>query len=191
MAEATGHGGRVVDLSGAEIRGDLEDRNPPIFLPRQPAASPLLALDIGGTLIKLVYTASRGGGADGTDLRFAKFERRRLQECFNFIRAEGLLASNAGGEGVTLKATGGGAYKFADDFLEKLGVCLDKLDEMDSVVSGANFLLQSIPGAAFTHMNGLRNPVDVSPNNLFPYLLVNIGSGVSILKVALLHWGTF
>lgn len=183
MAEATGHGGRVVDLSGAEIRGDLEDRNPPIFLPRQPAASPLLALDIGGTLIKLVYTASRGGGADGTDLRFAKFERRRLQECFNFIRAEGLLASNGGGEGVTLKATGGGAYKFADDFLEKLGVCLDKLDEMDSVVSGANFLLQSIPGAAFTHMNGLRNPVDVSPNNLFPYLLVNIGSGVSILKV--------
>lgn len=133
MAEATGHGGRVVDLSGAEIRGDLEDRNPPIFLPRQPAASPLLALDIGGTylptylrrryfnsarlpaclpsygaplgvpgarvvgtLIKLVYTASRGGGADGTDLRFAKFERRRLQECFNFIRAEGLLASNGG-----------------------------------------------------------------------------------------------
>ncbi|CAD6337294.1 unnamed protein product [Miscanthus lutarioriparius] len=184
MGEATGHG---VDLSGAEIRGGLEDRNPPIFLPRQPAASPLLALDIGGTLIKLVYTASCGGGADGADLRFAKFERRRLHECFDFIRAEGLLACNGGtrpgGENMTLKATGGGAYKFADDFLEKLGVCLDKLDEMDSVVSGANFLLQNIPGAAFTHMNGQRNPVDVSPNNLFPYLLVNIGSGVSILKV--------
>lgn len=45
MGEATG----VVDLSGAEIRGDVEGRNPPIFLPRQPAASPLLALDIGGT----------------------------------------------------------------------------------------------------------------------------------------------
>jgi len=81
------------------------------------------------------------------------------------------------------QASGGGAYKFADDFREKLGVCLDKLDEMDSVVSGANFLLQNIPGAAFTHMNGQRNPVDVSLNNLFPYLLVNIGSGVSILKV--------
>ena len=40
------------------------------------------------------------------------------------------------------QASGGGAYKFADDFREKLGVCLDKLDEMDSVVSGANFLLQ-------------------------------------------------
>ncbi|GJN29347.1 hypothetical protein PR202_gb17568 [Eleusine coracana subsp. coracana] len=162
----------VIDFSGAEIRGGPEGRNPPIFLPRQPAAAPLLALDIGGTLIKLVYTASCGGEGDGAELRFAKFERRRLDECFQFVRKEGLLRSN-----------GGGAYKFADDFREKLGVYLDKLDEMDSVVSGANFLLQNIPGAAFTHMNGKRSPVNVSPNNLFPYLLVNIGSGVSILKV--------
>ncbi|TVU12151.1 hypothetical protein EJB05_45781 [Eragrostis curvula] len=180
--------GRAVDLSGAEIRGDLEDHNPPIYLPRQRAAVPLVALDIGGTLIKLVYTASCGDGEEGggAELRFAKFERRRLDECFQFVRAEGLLRCNGGrpSEGnISLKATGGGAYKFADDFREKLGVCLDKLDEMDSVVSGANFLLQNIPGAAFTHMNGKRKPVNVSPNNLFPYLLVNIGSGVSVLKV--------
>lgn len=84
---------------------------------------------------------------------------------------------------MTLKATGGGSFKFGDDFREKLGVSLDKLDEMDSVVSGANFLLQNVPGAAFTHMNGKRNSIDISPDNLFPYLLVNIGSGVSILKV--------
>ncbi|BAF28120.1 Os11g0311100, partial [Oryza sativa Japonica Group] len=42
-----------------------------------------------GTLIKLVYTASCGGG--GAELRFAKFERRRLQECFDFVRAQGLV----------------------------------------------------------------------------------------------------
>ncbi|GJN00621.1 hypothetical protein PR202_ga17817 [Eleusine coracana subsp. coracana] len=175
----------VIDFSGAEIREGPEGRNPPIFLPRQPAAAPLLALDIGGTLIKLVYTASCGGDGDGADLRFAKFERRRLDECFQFVRKEGLLRSNVKNifDKVNVQATGGGAYKFADDFREKLGVYLDKLDEMDSVVSGANFLLQNIPGAAFTHMNGKRSPVNVSPNNLFPYLLVNIGSGVSILKV--------
>jgi type II pantothenate kinase len=41
---------RRIDLSGAEIRGgDLGDGGPPIFLPRQTAASPLLALDIGGS----------------------------------------------------------------------------------------------------------------------------------------------
>lgn len=40
-----------------------------------------------------------------------------------------------------MKATGGGAYRFADLFKEKLGVSLDKVDEMDCLVSGANFLL--------------------------------------------------
>ncbi|KAF8772281.1 hypothetical protein HU200_005929 [Digitaria exilis] len=150
MGEAATAGARRggVDLTGAEIRGDLEGRNPPIFLPRQPAASsPLLALDIGGTLIKLVYTASCGGGdGDGAELRFAKFERRRLHECFDFVRAKGLLGCNG------------------------------------TRSSKENVALKNVPGAAFTHMNGQRNPVDVSPNNLFPYLLVNIGSGVSILK---------
>lgn len=40
------------------------------------------------------------------------------------------------------KATGGGAYKFADVFKERLGVSLDKEDEMDCLVAGANFLLK-------------------------------------------------
>lgn len=40
------------------------------------------------------------------------------------------------------KATGGGAYKFADLFKEKLGVSIEKEDEMNCLVSGANFLLK-------------------------------------------------
>jgi hypothetical protein len=40
------------------------------------------------------------------------------------------------------KATGGGAYKYADLFKERLGVSLEKEDEMDCLVSGANFLLK-------------------------------------------------
>ncbi|RWW04944.1 hypothetical protein GW17_00031804, partial [Ensete ventricosum] len=39
-------------------------------------------------------------------------------------------------------ATGGGAFKFTGRFKEILGVSLDKLDEIDSVVAGANFLLK-------------------------------------------------
>lgn len=38
-----------LNLGGAEIRGDLDERNPPIFLPNQPPDSSLLALDIGGS----------------------------------------------------------------------------------------------------------------------------------------------
>ena len=43
------------------------------------------------------------------------------------------------------KATGGGAYKFADLFKERLGISLDKEDEMDCLVAGANFLLKVDP----------------------------------------------
>ncbi|KAF8660882.1 hypothetical protein HU200_057469 [Digitaria exilis] len=177
MGEAATAGARRggVDLTGAEIRGT--SRTQPAHLPPPPARRVVPAP-------RARHRRCGGGDGDGAELRFAKFERRRLHECFDFVRAKGLLGCNgtrSSKENVALK--GGGAYKFANDFREKLGVCLDKLDEMDSVVSGANFLLQNVPGAAFTHMNGQRNPVDVSPNNLFPYLLVNIGSGVSILKV--------
>lgn len=40
------------------------------------------------------------------------------------------------------KATGGGSYKYADLFMERLGITLDKEDEMDCLVAGANFLLE-------------------------------------------------
>lgn len=40
------------------------------------------------------------------------------------------------------KATGGGAYKFADLVKEKLRVSLEKEDEMHCLVSGANVLLK-------------------------------------------------
>ncbi|KAG6473224.1 hypothetical protein ZIOFF_067137 [Zingiber officinale] len=166
-------GGRqvVLDLGGAEIRGDFEKRNPPIALPKQRLDSSLLALDIGGTLIKLVYFA------DGL-LHFVKFERRRLHECFDFIRSKNLISGK-----VRFQATGGGAFKFSGKFKDDLGVTLEKLDEIDSVVAGANFLLKEIPGASFTHIDGRRKVVEIDKNNLYPYLLVNIGSGVGIIKV--------
>ncbi|CAI7812985.1 unnamed protein product, partial [Closterium sp. NIES-53] len=81
------------------------------------------------------------------------------------------------------QATGGGAFKYADLFKEKLGVVLDKEDEMRCLVLGLNFLLRSIRDEAFTHLEGEKQFVEMHSGNIFPYLLVNIGSGVSILKV--------
>lgn len=43
---------------------------------------------------------------------------------------------------IGVKATGGGSYKYADPFKERLGINLDKEDEMDCLVAGANFLLE-------------------------------------------------
>ncbi|KAJ6898190.1 pantothenate kinase 1-like isoform X3 [Populus alba x Populus x berolinensis] len=82
-----------------------------------------------------------------------------------------------------IKATGGGAYKFSDLFKEKLGISLEKEDEMDCLVTGANFLLKAVNHEAFTYLNGQKEFVQIDHNDLYPYLLVNIGSGVSMIKV--------
>jgi type II pantothenate kinase len=48
---------------------------------------------------------------------------------------------------------------------------------------GANFLLRTIPDEAFTFREGSRHFSPVDDSALFPYMLVNIGSGVSIIQV--------
>ena len=72
-------------------------------------------------------------------------------------------------------------------FLDQFGIQLQKEDEMKCAVAGANFLLQAIRDEAFTFTEGRKNFVahkfGLHADDLFPYLLVNIGSGVSIIKV--------
>ncbi|XP_047307659.1 pantothenate kinase 1 isoform X2 [Impatiens glandulifera] len=82
-----------------------------------------------------------------------------------------------------VKATGGGAFKFADLFKDKLDIVFDKVDEMECLVSGANFLLKTVHPEAYTYMDGQKEYVQIDHNDLYPYLLVNIGSGVSMIKV--------
>ncbi|KAH1074151.1 hypothetical protein J1N35_026479 [Gossypium stocksii] len=171
-----------------------------------------LALDIGGSLIKLVYfcryddscrdddelrsqNESLGSKSDnsrpvlGGKLHFAKFETSKINDCLEFIHSMKLHLSGfhdctaPSSDKIFIKATGGGAYKFADLFKEKLGVSLDKEDEMECLVTGANFLLKAVHQEAFTYLDGQKEFAQIDPNDLYPYLLVNIGSGVSMIKV--------
>ncbi|KAL6562645.1 Pantothenate kinase 1 [Orobanche gracilis] len=154
-----------------------------------------LALDIGGSLIKIVYFSSSTSCSsddqkscflmDGIctpsgnlkykvltgKLHFVKFETRKISECIKFISSKRLhhygfpisevvISSYEHHKGSVnpgdqddeatasdkniFKATGGGAFKFADLFKEKLGIILDKVDEMGSLVAGANFLLKAV-----------------------------------------------
>jgi pantothenate kinase len=50
-------------------------------------------------------------------------------------------------------SAGGGAFKYTELFRERLGVVLEKEDEMSCAVAGANFLLQAIQHEAFTYEN--------------------------------------
>ncbi|KAG8638812.1 pantothenate kinase 2 isoform X2 [Manihot esculenta] len=207
-----------LDLSKAAIQGNSEERDPTILLPNQSDDISHLALDIGGSLIKLVYFSrhedrsindkrkkmvkERLGISNGNRrsypilggrLHFVKFETRKINDCLDFISSKQLhlggvdshrwLSETPANCNAVIKATGGGAYKFADLFKERLGVSLDKEDEMDCLVAGANFLLKAIRHEAFTHMEGQKEFVQIDQNDLFPYLLVNIGSGVSMIKV--------
>lgn len=103
-----------LDVSRAAIQEDSEDRNPTILLPNQSDDISHLALDIGGSLIKLVYFSrheeqspddkrrsmkKRFGLSNGNRrsypilggrLHFVKFETGKLNECLDFISSKQL-----------------------------------------------------------------------------------------------------
>jgi len=217
-----------------------KDDVPTIVLPNQQSRISHLAIDIGGTLIKMVYFSTRatapptsehaaaginetGGGNDsqpGTPstpqtpsgrsstqqsqamvgrLHFVRFETAKIEECIAFIESKGLHLEGESADQkrhVAINATGGGAHKFTELFKERLGLRIRKLDEMGCLVDGANFLLRAVRDEAFTFSikNGrkyVKLRTDTTPNvsaspstqELFPYLLVNIGSGVSMVRV--------
>lgn len=56
---------------------------------------------------------------------------------------------------------------------------------MQCLIKGCNFLTRNVPNEVFTidHVTEEYQFKTIENNHLFPYLLVNIGSGASILKV--------
>jgi len=193
-------GGAEAGERGA--RGEGAEAAPGIVLPHQAEGGVgHFAVDIGGSLAKLVYFSGRPGGAGGGALHFVKFETARLGQAVDFIERKGLhrACGGAGAEGegegagsggagraATVRATGGGALKYAGDFEAALGLKLQHADEMECLVRGANFLLRALGDESFVlDPAGGKHFVSSAPHpdGIFPYLLVNIGSGVSIVKV--------
>uniref|UniRef100_A0A667ZXY3 4'-phosphopantetheine phosphatase n=1 Tax=Myripristis murdjan TaxID=586833 RepID=A0A667ZXY3_9TELE len=163
------------------------------------------AIDIGGSLTKLAYYSTvqhkvaKVRSFDHTAkvpsdklyeisvqeeitarLHFIKFENAYIETCLDFIKDH--LVNT---ETKVIKATGGGAHKFKDLIEKKLGLKVDKEDEMTCLIKGCNFVLKNIPHEAFVyakHADSEFRFQNTHPD-IFPYLLVNIGSGVSIVKV--------
>lgn len=122
--------------------------------------------------------------SEGARLHFIKFETKYIEHCLDFVRGN-LIQSKEKMAGKTIKATGIGTFKHADLLQNKLGLSVDKEDEIGCLIKGCNFLLKNIPNEAFAyHRHGDPEYVFQSADpNIFPYMLVNIGSGVSIMKV--------
>lgn len=111
-------------------------------------------------------------------------------------------------QSVKIMATGGGAHKFYEMFQKELCVEVLKEDEMECLITGLNFIT-SIPNEAYSFSDELIDSVshqapsaaasnlerpspnpprynvsfETEPTHQLPCLLVNIGSGVSIIKV--------
>eukprot|EP00010_Vexillifera_abyssalis_P007789 CAMPEP_0201550216 /NCGR_PEP_ID=MMETSP0173_2-20130828/6610_1 /ASSEMBLY_ACC=CAM_ASM_000268 /TAXON_ID=218659 /ORGANISM="Vexillifera sp., Strain DIVA3 564/2" /LENGTH=346 /DNA_ID=CAMNT_0047960129 /DNA_START=1364 /DNA_END=2401 /DNA_ORIENTATION=- len=119
----------------------------------------------------------------GGTLRFLKFPSSKVVDFSKFILSS-KLHNQYGKELTSINATGGGAYKFSKVVKEQLGIEFRPCDEMLSIIRGLNFLLKYSKEEVFTYHPQTHKQQFISMTELkFPYLLVSVGSGVSILRV--------
>ncbi|CAJ0944431.1 unnamed protein product, partial [Mesorhabditis belari] len=146
---------------------------------------PHFAVDIGGTLCKLVYTTvchEEGSDRPEVLLNFKKF--LNIEMCLQFLKEEWVQRT----EEDSLQCTGGGAYKYAETLRSELGVRIARTDEMQSLIQGCDFLLNNNEDESFTYHHEAEGIEKyqykpIASDLVFPFLLVNIGTGISILKV--------
>ena len=138
-----------------------------------------VALDIGGTLAKVCWVDSDqcssplDFGDCGETLHLSLFDTQDLDSLIAFIRPKI--------RGEELPVTGGGAYKFCDKLEQSLGIRVKKIDEMQALHRGFKYVIKHVPQPAFTYREseGAAPVTDLE----CPCLLVNCGTGVSILKI--------
>ena len=159
-----------------------------IRLPNHKAVVSHVALDIGGSLAKLVYFSREPHSKDlGGRLNFLKFETDSIRKCFEFmqqlkIKQQALNGSRPGE--LCIMATGGGAFKYYEEMKDVLGVEVLREDEMECLIMGLDFFITEIPREVFTYNEANPMQFQEPRADIYPYLLVNIGSGVSMIKVS-------
>ncbi len=117
-------------------------------------------------------------------LRFIKIPSEFVPDFVDFLLQSGLGAKFLG-DVREVRITGGGAHKYARMIEERMKVTVVKLDEMAMLVDGLNFFLRNnVYEEVFTYNAATKEKKTFDlGKSFFPYLLVNIGSGVSILRV--------
>ncbi|EPQ66496.1 Bgt-4605 [Blumeria graminis f. sp. tritici] len=175
-----------------------------IRLPNHTAVVSHIAVDIGGSLAKLVYFSRELHSREpGGRLNFINFETEHIDDCVEFMKQLKLKQQRLNGSRpgeLCVMATGGGAYKFYDKIREALGVDVLREDEMECLiigksllseksiklneVLGLDFFITEIPREVFTYSESDPMRFEEPRSDIYPYLLVNIGSGVSLIKVS-------
>jgi len=121
------------------------------------------------------------GGRTGT-LHFIRFPTSEMASFLQLAKSKGMATLSS-----TVCATGGGAYKFEDQFLQEVNLQLHKFDELDSTIHGLEFIDAHNESECFYWENSKdeercqKVPFDFSEP--YPFMVVNVGSGVSMLVV--------
>ncbi|OQV21198.1 Pantothenate kinase 1 [Hypsibius exemplaris] len=195
------------------------DDHPPFNPPM-----PWFGIDVGGTLVKLVYfepqevlpedaaeeveqtkvilkylTSNKTYGDTGIrdvhlemkgvpidhhtgTLHFIRFPSSAMEKFIHLAKAKGLSSLNT-----TVCATGGGAFAYEKYIRQEMKLELNKFDELESLISGIHYIEQHHPEESYYFENPLNDEtcrkVPHSIRDLYPYLVVNIGSGVSVMLV--------
>lgn len=179
-----------INVEGARI---VEDEDTPqtgrdIQFPHHDETISHIAVDIGGSLAKVVYF--KRDTDSGVRLNFTRFETANLDALIRFLgaliekRKANSQRSGKHKDNICIMATGGGAYKFYEKIKAELGVDIHQEDEMQCLIVGLDFFINEIPGEVFVY-GGEDEPMKLNNDPVqYPYLLVNIGSGVSMIKVS-------
>lgn len=170
-----------INTAGASIEkarkdhDDVRNRSLSIKLPHQKEIYHI-SVDIGGSLAKCVYFHNGG-------LHFASYETENLHSTLSLLKK-----LTDGQESAHIMATGGGAIKYHDEICETTGLEPYEVDEIESLIKGATFFISEIPNEVFSWDPESSDSMIFAHTNrashtLYPYLLVNIGSGVGFIKV--------
>lgn len=170
-----------------------------ITLPQHNSEIIHISVDIGGTLTKLVYFTKSKEVNDklkGGKLHFKDFQTENFQdEVLRFMIK--LIRQSFDKEKLPpityIMATGGGSHKFYELMTKKfrskkLPMRIIAKDEMECLIKGLDWLITKIPNEIFIYDLQENNTKFISDpythdQQIYPYLLVNIGSGVSMIKV--------
>jgi len=122
-------------------------------------------------------------------LNFVKFPTMYANTFFNYVKEANVEKKFGYKEGSSVTCTGGGAYKYSNTIKTLFGMNINIVDEMKSIASGVDFLLRTATSEVFSweKKDGksqaekvfLEHPEEIE----YPYFIVNVGSGISILKV--------
>ena len=117
---------------------------------------------------------------------FIYFETCNIKEVVEIMKENNMILTSR------ISGTGGGSYKFTELF-EKMNISIEKYDEIKCLIKGLNFMLQNVSDECY-YISNIENDNQTftfnkekiyynMTNETYPYLLVNIGSGVSIINV--------